>query len=68
MALKLYNPKTKEFSVYNTPADGNLPFMEVLLLNILIELQTVSTILAETNRRMYPGGVSEVRKDVTEEI
>lgn len=40
MAIKLYNPKTKTFVTY-TPSDGvDLPFADLLQLNILIELHT----------------------------
>jgi hypothetical protein len=38
MALKLFNPKTRAFVSFNAPS-ADIPLMETLLLNILIELQ-----------------------------
>lgn len=41
MAIKLYNPKTQTFVPFTAPV-ADLPLAELLLLNILIELQTIS--------------------------
>ena len=44
MAIKLYNPKTGVFANRNMP-DSELPFNEVMLVNIFIELQVMNTYL-----------------------
>jgi len=45
MALTLYDPRTKAFRAFTTP-NGDLPLGEILLLNIFIELQTITDYLA----------------------
>lgn len=65
MALKLYNPKTQSFTSI-TPSISDLPFSELLLLNILIELQAQSEMIAASN----PGidTIQQIRTDVAAEI
>ena len=48
MALTLYNPKTQEFGPL-TPPPADLPLVEVLLFNILIELQVQSQLIQDQN-------------------
>ncbi len=46
MAITLYNPKTQAFAAMKPPVN-DLPFSELLLLNILIEMQTQTHYLKE---------------------
>lgn len=48
MALTLYNPKTQTFAAL-TPPNADLPLVEVLLFNILIELQVQSQLIQDQN-------------------
>lgn len=64
MAIKIYNPTTKNFVSF-TPGNTELPFVEVLLLNILIEMQVHSVYLSETTNLDEP---STVRSDLVAEI
>lgn len=45
MALTLFDPRTKAFRAFTTPS-SDLPLDQVLLLNILIELHTITNYLA----------------------
>lgn len=63
MAFTLYNPKTKTFSTRDTPSDGSLPFSEILLLNILIELQ-VLTFLMQEGSGVTPSPLESLRADI----
>ncbi len=48
MALKLYEPKAQAFTTY-TPPVGALPFDQLMLLNILIELKSINQYLSAQN-------------------
>lgn len=62
MALRIYNPKTQTFGAFNHQA-SDLPLDEVLLLNILIELQTISHMLGEQSPGLPSSTVESVRID-----
>lgn len=62
MSLRIYSPKTRTFGNVEVPA-GDLPLSEVLLLNILMELQTISVLLAEDAPNLPSGPLESIRAD-----
>ena len=62
MALTLYDPRTKEFRAFSTPNEVSLPLTEMLLLNILIELHTLTDYLA--NQTPGSDDPSNIRTDI----
>jgi hypothetical protein len=61
MALQLFNPKTGSFQSI-TPAANDLPFGELLLLNILIELKTLNHYMQEQQENGDQS--SDIRTDI----
>lgn len=51
--LIVYNPKTQSFTPWGVP-QSDLPVMETLLLNILIELQVMNSMLKDSDITLEP--------------
>lgn len=49
MGLRVFNPRTKTFAAYATPSDGDMSTEAMLLFNILLELNTITQLLAMEN-------------------
>lgn len=64
MALTVYDPRTKAFRAFTTPNDGDLPLGDMLLLNIFIEMQTQTQILAN----LTPGADTEDPQNIRADI
>ena len=48
-SFTIYDPKTKAFREIETTSDADLPFDQVLLINILIELRVITECLQNQN-------------------
>lgn len=46
-SFTIYDPKTKGFRTLETTSEADLPFEQVLLINILIELRVISEYLSD---------------------
>lgn len=44
-SFTVYDPKTKEFRALSTASESDLPFDQVLMINILIELRVITEYL-----------------------
>lgn len=64
-AIKLYNPKTQAFSAI-TPPVGDIPFGELVMLNVLIELQTITRYMEQDSHPLKDA--SDVRSDIVSEF
>ncbi len=47
MAIRLFNPRTKLFQNLTVSDSADLPLQELLLLNILVELQVLTSMFVE---------------------
>jgi len=70
-SFTIYDPKTKVFRALETTSDADLPFDQVLLINILIELRVISECLS--NQPTDGAGetqdeVDEIRASIIQEI
>ena len=64
MALKLYDPVRKVFANLTPPEAGQMPMSELLLLNILIELQSISQVLMEQSPGVPSSSIEQLRTDI----
>lgn len=66
-SFQLYDPRTKAFRAVSTTSDADLPFDQVLLINILIELRVISKFM---NNDLDPAteDVEEIRSNVVNEL
>jgi hypothetical protein len=65
-SFTIYDPKKKTFRALETASESDLPFEQVLLINILIELRVLTEYLqAEGNDNDDP---DEIRAGMVQEI
>ena len=68
-SFTIYDPRTKTFRALETAPESDLPFEQVLLINILIELRVLSRYLNdEANPSGRDDDVEEVRAAIVQEI
>ena len=63
-SFTVYDPKTKVFRALETADTVDLPFDQVLLINILIELRVQTQLLSDDSQ----GDVDDIRTELVEEI
>ena len=68
MAIKIYNPKRRSFNALNLSDSTDLPAVEVLLLNILIELQVLTQQMADANPVASSSDPEDIRSSIASEI
>jgi len=66
-SFKVYDPKTHAFRVLDTSDTIDLPFEQVLLLNILLELRVLTSYLATSEQDPPASDPDEVRTDLVSE-
>lgn len=64
-SFTIYDPKTKAFRALETASESDLPFEQVLLINILIEMRVQTQLL---NDDASVVDVDDLRAEVVEEI
>ena len=63
--ISIYDPKTDSRRDFRAASGVDLPMSELLLLNILVELQAISAILADQTPGPLNPDVTQLRVDVT---
>lgn len=66
-SFTVYDPKTKVFRALETADTVDLPFEQVLLVNILIELRVISTYLSSEQDKSQDD-VDDIRASLIEEV
>ena len=67
-SFTIYDPKTHAFRVLDTASTIDLPFEQVLLLNILLELRVITEYLSIVDRDPPNNDPDEVRQSLVEEV
>ena len=67
-SFTIYDPKTKVFRALETASEIDLPFEQVLLINILIELRTLTSYLQYSAGDPPNQDPDEVRASMVQEI
>ena len=68
MAFTIYDPKTKVFRAFDTSVTSDLPFVQVLMLNILIELRVLTEYLSLEDRDPPSNDPDEHRTNIVSEF
>lgn len=66
-SFTIYDPKTKAFRALETAPEVDLPFDQVLLINILIELRVIATFMND-EREPAPDEMENIRQSIVNEI
>ena len=67
-SLQLYDPRTHTFRAIDTADTIDLPFDQVLMVNILIELQVISEYLSLQDRDPPGSDPEEIRQSIVENV
>lgn len=67
-SFTVYDPKTKAFRALETADTSDLPFEQVLLINILIELRVITSYLQLQDRDPPSDDPDELRAAMVQEI
>mgnify|MGYP001561262159 CR=1 FL=1 len=67
-SFTIYDPKTKAFRALETASESDLPFEQVLLINILIELRVLTDYLHLQEQDPPVDDPDEVRAALVQEI
>ena len=67
-SFTVYDPKLHAFRVLDTADTVDLPFEQVLLLNILIELRTLTEYVSTAEQDPPVNDPDEVRQAMVEEV
>lgn len=70
-SFTIYDPKSKAFRALETASEADLPFEQVLLINILLEMRVQTEYLAvqqETSADLIPDDPDELRAQMVQEI
>ena len=65
-SFTVYDPKSKTFRALETTSESDLPFEQVLLINILLELRVIASVLS--NGLPDPDAVPLVVTDSLDEL
>lgn len=66
-SFTIYDPRTKAFRALETTSESDLPFEQVLLINILIELRVIATFMND-EREPFPEEMENMRTTIVNEI
>ena len=67
-SFTIYDPKTHAFRSLDTAANVDLPFDQVLMLNILLELRVISEYLSTMEQDPPADDPDEQRADLVSEV
>lgn len=67
-SFTIYDPKTKAFRALETTSDADLPFEQVLLINILVELRVIALQLSLAAGEAEPDDVEVLRAGIVHEL
>lgn len=65
-SFTVYDPKTKAFRALETASESDLPFEQVLLINILIELRVITSLLQDDSTGADES--DDIRAEIVENI
>lgn len=66
-SFTIYDPKTKVFRALETAPESDLPFDQILLINILIELRVIATFMNNEGEPRLEE-TEDIRQSIVNEI
>lgn len=67
-SFTVYDPRKKTFRALETASESDLPFEQVLLINILIELRVITAVIQAQGDDPQQDDADELREAMVQEI